>query len=595
MAEPLRPNEDPATAADGNGSSLSVRDPDGGVTRLVLSALGPPPLVVGRAADAQIRLDRVSVSRRHAELLADRRGGWRIRDLGSRNGTSVNGRPVAGEQPLHAGDRIGLGGFELELAVPSASSAGDVGPSEQTSATGGTAILLADALGGRVEALGEMAPPLVAAAHLTAITELSLELLRTADPCARAAALCRAMARPPFHGRWALVLRVDGADPDRAPEITCRVAGDAGPGPGEAPYVSRSVLRAVTLSNDAVLASNVPRAPRSAAGDAEHASNVEMSIVAAPQVAAVAAVACPLRREGPNPDVLLVTLPPRYGTGEWLALAALAAKQYEQAEAAWAARARAVAHAALERELERAREIQHRLVPPPDALARTQGRAFELAVAFVPSQHVAGDYVDALATRDGRVLVALADVSGHGMAAALVASGIHTLVHAGVRAGLGLAELMDNLNQHLCETLPGDAFATMVAAVLDPRTGAAEYVNAGHPPPFVVSADGSVRRLGEGQDASNMPLGLDAEPMQVGAASLEAGEMLALYSDGLTEMTDGRGQMLGLNGLSATLARLCAGGVDVAEVARELDQDLERRRAGRAPADDVSYLLAKRL
>ena len=573
-------------------ASVTIRDPDGRLARLDLAALGPRPLVVGRAADAQIRLDRASVSRRHAELADDGRGGWRVRDLGSRNGTLVNGQPVVGERPLAPGDRVGLGGFELELILPSAAPASPAGD--------GTAVLIADGPAGRVEALREMAPPMVAAAHLTAVNDLSRDLLRTADPCDRAAALCRAMARPPFHGCWAVVLRVNGADPDRPPEIACRVGGEAGFGPGDAPYVSRSVLRAVVRTNDAVMASNVLGQPGGT--EVGRFRNVEMSIPATPGDAAVAAVACPLRRDGTDLEVLYVALPPRYGTGEWLALAALAAKQYEQAGAAWAARGRAEAHAALERELDRARQIQLRLVPRPEALARTQGEALELAVAFAPSRQVGGDYVDALAMRDGRVLLALADVSGHGIGAALVASGVHTLVRAGVRAGLPLGELMDNLNQHLCETLPGDAFTTMVAAVLDPRTGDLAYVNAGHPPPFVVSADGSARRLGDGRDAANLPLGLDAdERMQVASDRLGAGQLLALYSDGLTEMADAGGVMLGRDGRAAALGRARRGGddadgtTDAAGVALVLGEALERRRAGRPPADDVSFLLARRL
>jgi serine phosphatase RsbU (regulator of sigma subunit) len=126
-------------------------------------------------------------------------------------------------------------------------------------------------------------------------------------------------------------------------------------------------------------------------------------------------------------------------------------------------------------------------------------------------------------------------------------------------------------------------------------------VNAGHPPPFVVSADGLARRLGDGRDVGNAPLGLDSdERIQVGSDHLGAGQLLALYSDGLTEMADAGGAMLGLDGLAAVLGRAFRGGGEMdgtgaAGVARGLGEALERRQAGRPPTDDVSFLLARRL
>ncbi|HEX8912443.1 MAG TPA: SpoIIE family protein phosphatase [Humisphaera sp.] len=569
---------------------LEVRDPQGAVRRIDLSAVGPPPLVVGRSPDVQVRLDSLSVSRRHVELTPDGLGGWRVRDLDSKNGTQVDGVPLTGERPLPPGSVVLLGGFELRL-VPAVAAADGVG---LLAPTAGPAVV-SDEPVDHVETLGQMEPPRVAAAHLTALSDLSRELLETPEPADRAGAMCRAMARPPFHGHWAAIVRLaageDGAEPQ--PLVVCQAGAPHGRVGRETAYVSRSLIRAVSRTGDAALASNVP-GPGGTGADAPP-ENIEISMAA--HILALAAVACPLRTAATaQPDLLYVTLPPRYATGEWLALAALAAKQYEQAEVAWAARRRAEAHAALEKELARARSIQQGLVPRAAALARVQGAELELAVGFVPSQHVAGDYVDALRTKDGRVLAALADVCGHGMAAALVASSIHTLAHASVRAGLGLGGTADNLNQHLCETLPGDAFATMAAASIDPQTGGVEFVNAGHPPPLVAAPDGTVRRIGGGDlEPSNLPLGLDDAPMVVGQDRLGPGDMLVLYSDGLTEATDTAGTMLGLQGMSDLIGRLYRDRATAQDVAAGLQAEFDRRRAGRPPADDLSFVLVRRL
>src|SRR5207237_776453 len=110
----------------------------------------------------------------------------------------------------------------------------------------------------------------------------------------------------------------------------------------------------------------------------------------------------------------------------------------------------------------------------------------DVAIGFVPCQAVGGDYVDALRMGDGRVLLAVADVCGKGMAAALVASSVYTLVHSGVQARMAFRPLMEHVNRYLCDTLTAGSFVTMFAAAIDPQTGEMEYANAGHPPALVL-------------------------------------------------------------------------------------------------------------
>src|SRR5258706_14702711 len=113
--------------------------------------------------------------------------------------------------------------------------------------------------------------------------------------------------------------------------------------------------------------------------------------------------------------------------------------------------------------------------------------------------------------KDGRVLLALADVCGHGLAAALVTSAVPTLIHAAVRRGADLLELVDGLNQHLCETLAGDSFVTFTALAVNPADGSMQYTNAGHPPPLVISRSGEVRQRPFRQ---NLPLATDFAPIE---------------------------------------------------------------------------------
>jgi serine phosphatase RsbU (regulator of sigma subunit) len=559
----------------GTNEFLDIRSAEGAYQRLALQGA---TMVIGRAADANILLESTTVSRQHAKLAKDEGGRWQIYDLDSRNGTLVNGRGVK-EHLLSPGDQIQIGSFQLTLVM---------GHSFKTTpAPGGvpynTTVHVSDDEG-RLSTLKDMEPPRVAASHLTTLSELSQKLLVTADPRQRSLELCRLMISRQFHGDWALLLRVQPGAGDEAPEILCEPQrGPAVLAHDQQPHVSRSLLRAVAQQGEAVLASNVKSA-------AAMPANVEMSIAAS--VKALAAVACPLRSDERGLELLYVTLPPQYGTGEWLALASLAAKQYQQVEEAWEARARAATHAALERELEGAREIQMRLVPKAAALAGFKKNGVDVAIGFAPSRFVGGDYVDAVMLKDGRVFLTVADVCGHGLAAALVTSAVHTLVHAGVRAGLDLRALVDGLNQHLCETLRGDSFVTFIGLALDTANGAIECVNAGHPPLLMATTKG-VRSMEAGM---NLPLGLDAAPLEAQSETLGPDELLMIYSDGLSEQADESGKMLGIRGLTEKIQQMCvARGIAPESVAGQLGEFLAQRQGGRPPEDDQSYLFARRV
>jgi serine phosphatase RsbU (regulator of sigma subunit) len=308
------------------------------------------------------------------------------------------------------------------------------------------------------------------------------------------------------------------------------------------------------------------------------------------QMAAVCAVACPLRAGGSESeptDVLYVTFPPQYGTGEWLAVAALAAEQFRLAESAWDARLRAQAHAMVERELEKAREIQQRLVPSDPAFP-----GLDANIGFYPCRWVGGDYVDVALAPDGRVLLAVADVCGKGLPASLVSSCLHTLVHSGLRAGQPLPALMRGINEHFCRHMSEYSFATMLAVLIDPKTGELECVNAGHPPGLLIGADGSVRAL---QTAVNFPLGVCEDVPEGQRESLGEGELLAMFTDGLTETRTGEGQLLGTQRLGEELRKLYSGKEAAAEVGKRLKAMLDKLLGPRLPDDDRTFVLVRRV
>ena len=558
---------------------LDVSDASGRSSRL---ALAGRHLLVGRSPEAQVHLDRATVSRRHAEITCDPFRRWWVRDLGSRNHTYVNGRLVE-EQVIRPGDSIAVGEFTLRvvtLDTPGfALSASSAGPAGDWATTCVSVPVEGEGDGRDVSRLTEIAPPRIAASHVSSLNEFGQQLLRTDSPPERLAMLCRLMVRREFHGRWAAALRIAKDRPREQAATICPAASAEG-WEDRAMYVSQSVLKALLEREDAVMASNLPAIRPDAA-----AAQISIS----PAQLALSAVAAPIRSDPQTLDLLYVVLPPECGTGEWLALASLATKQYQQAEEVWAGRAQREAHAGIERELEQARVIQMRLVPKPLAVP-----GVDFAVGFKPCRWIAGDYVDVVRTAQGKLFLTLADVCGKGLPAALVASSLHTTVRLAVRAGMDLASLARYLNEHLLETMHYQTFVTMVCAVLDPETGCFQYINAGHPPPLVLGPGSELRAL---KAEMNFPLGLsDDDPIQTCEECIQPGQLLVFYSDGIIDLTNPEGKHLGSDGLREQVARLYAAGPDLpaAELAERFSRTLDDVQAGSLPLDDRTFLLVKR-
>jgi serine phosphatase RsbU (regulator of sigma subunit) len=543
-------------------ATILLRDPDGHIQRLPFAA---ERMIVGRTADAAVRIDHALVSRQHAELWRDISGRFHIRDLKSRNGTFVNGQPIT-DHALQTGDQIAIGAFVLTLEAPPLT----------TSTRTSTRILLAAGDPGRLSTLKDHEPPRIEVSHLMTLNEFSQKLLDTPNPADRSAALCNLMVGLQFRGQWAVIVRLSLDPSDDRPELLSDAHGGIST---REPHLSRSVLRRVRETGEAVLASNMGL-------PANQEMNVEVSI--SPQVMAMAAVACPVLKQPTFLDVLYVMLPPTLGSAEWLALVNLAVKQFQQAESAWAARRQAEEIAGMERELERARQIQMRLVPTDPKFA-----GLELAIGFVPCKWVGGDYVDALKMPDGRTLLTVADVCGKGLAAALVSSSLHTMVHAGVLGGLGPREIMSNLNHYLFQTLPDDSFVTMIAVAIDPATGEIELVNAGHPPAMGVAPGGEPRTLDVDM---NMPLRVETAEITSSRLTLAPNELLALYSDGLSELQISDVDFLGIPGLATELkAAYPSPQTATQAVAAQLNHRLNTLQGPRPSSDDRTFLLARRI
>ncbi|HYX26659.1 MAG TPA: PP2C family protein-serine/threonine phosphatase [Thermoanaerobaculia bacterium] len=186
-------------------------------------------------------------------------------------------------------------------------------------------------------------------------------------------------------------------------------------------------------------------------------------------------------------------------------------------------------------ELEVARELQSELLPHD--LPAVSGYSF--AHSYRTANEVGGDYYDVMALPDGRLALMVGDASGHGMASGLVMAIANAILKTALDLDPTPERVLAVLNRTLCRTGTKRTFMSVFYGVLEPATGEMEYASAGHPYPLLRRADGRIEELGNG----GFPLGIrDPLPLVTRRVTLEPGDLLVLYTDGLPEAVDSLGK-----------------------------------------------------
>jgi sigma-B regulation protein RsbU (phosphoserine phosphatase) len=246
------------------------------------------------------------------------------------------------------------------------------------------------------------------------------------------------------------------------------------------------------------------------------------------------------------------------------------------------------AHERIESELNIARAIQLGLLPLPldaDALA-----AVNLYALMQPAKEVGGDLYDYFMISERELCLAIGDVSGKGVPAALFMAITRTLIRAAAGEFSNPEGIVGRVNQRLAENNPNIMFVTLLVGVLNLESGELRWVNAGHPPPLLVTAAGEATVLaGRGGPACGVALEATYKSR---AVTLAKGDMLIGYTDGVTEAMTGAGEQYGLPRLLAVLAH--PDGEVEGEVRRVL-ADIESFTAGEEPSDDITMIAVRRV
>lgn len=213
-----------------------------------------------------------------------------------------------------------------------------------------------------------------------------------------------------------------------------------------------------------------------------------------------------------------------------------------------------------EEDLEQARALQAAILEDRGAGV---GLSQDCRALMVPARHIGGDFYDILPLPDGRIGLTIADVSGKGVQAALFMAISRTILRDAARRCPTPADCLARANRLLCRTNPMSLFVTVFYAILDPRTGELAFANGGHNPPMLARAgDGTVSEV---PPTDGIALGvMEGMSFDDGTLTLQDGDLLLLFTDGVTEAMDPQGQLFGEERLEAFLKTIPAGAGAVA-------------------------------
>ncbi len=476
---------------------------------------------LGRAPDCQIVLADVSVSRQQARISARDNAYW-IEDLQSKNGTRLNGTLIQEARPLSPGDKLEIGPIVILFSGQERKTArlGDTGAPGEMRAVPVMELVGSPGSETRIAALQAL-PPQRVSYLLQSVDRVGRELLQH-RPLGELLQFVVELTSEVVRADRSVLLMREGED------LAVRAVRHGGSGLGGEIVVSRSIARKTMEEKQAILTSDAQHDPRFK----EQQSIIRQRIHSA--------MCVPLWHEdhvlgvlyvdniaAPFPfaeeDLRILTL-----IGHLAAVKIRETEIYEDAEK----------RKLLEEELRRAASIQQGLLP----LEPLVHAPFQVAGRNLPSQNVGGDYFDFIECEGGALCVALGDVAGKGMSAALLMANLHANIRAQIETGRPLPEMIGRVNRAIFRAVRGQRFITFVIASLDPSTGRVQYVNAGHNPPVLLRAGGEVETL----DKGGFLLGVfEDATYEMADVSMNPGDLLVLYSDGVTEAMDADGNEFG--------------------------------------------------
>jgi len=526
-------------------------------------------LTIGRSPSCLLSFpQQKALSRTHVRF-AREGDSWTIEDLGSSNGTLLNGARLQGKRGIEAGDIVRMG--EIELLYEHVESASGlvgaefeaeaaVSPKTNFQYTDLHAILARSK--GASTVFGRPAGVRPISDALTALLKVGREL-GAHQPLEQLFETILELASDAVGARRGLLMTVEGD------ALVVRARR------GESFRISRSISDRVLREKVSVVVADVAVDPTWELHHSIVAQGIR-SLMAAPLqtddrvIGLIYLDSTGTSQPFSSADLDLLTV-----------MANVAAMRIERERLALVEKEQQF----LESELRQAAEIQRQCLP---AMA-PQVTGFTLAGFSQPCRTVGGDYYGYFERGDGRVCIVLGDVAGKGMAAALLMMNLQARVQILAEDADDPAVIAERLNRTLKPICPSNRFVTLFVMILDPATGDLAFCNAGHEPPLVVRAGGDIQPLLEGGPV----IGLFANlPYERGDCRLELGDAVVLFTDGITEARGSDREEFGTDRIGEVFR--ARNGASATAILESLDAAVKTWLAGAQAHDDVTAVVLVR-
>lgn len=491
-------------------------------------------LVVGRSKNVDLQLDDASVSRRHASIALDQ-AVWRLVDLGSANGTDLNGRPVSAPTAIADGDTIAFGGVVAVFTTTAATAAAPapVRNVKLVESHPGQVVLSipAELQHGLVQDTHHVRRTLQARLDfldsLSKLTDLIFD-----EPRLLEFVLDHVLDSLPQADR-SCVVAFDPATAHVQP-LASRTRG----GKSAEIAVSRTLLADVVARREASLIVEGPSPDKWRTAESFVLHRIR------------SAICVPLIFNGEIHGVLQVdngTSPMPFEQAD-LDLLRAVAHQVAMTLAYARLHASAVEQKLIEHDLQLARRVQQQFLPErPPTLP-----GFAFTVDYVPALGVSGDFYDFLTFTPERTGIVIGDVSGKGVSAALYAARVSSELRFIAASQSEPGVILNLLNNRFADAGPDGMFVTMLLAVVDLRTGRIAIANAGHPAPIIRTSLGATEELGgTGQPPIGVIGGIDFAQYE---RAMGARDVVAFFTDGVSEALDRQRVLFGEEGLARVMA-----------------------------------------
>ncbi|MBW3539774.1 MAG: SpoIIE family protein phosphatase [Planctomycetes bacterium] len=553
--------------------------------------------VIGRLPECSIQLQSNMVSRKHARLI---REGDRVfvEDMGSGNGTFVNGQKIENRVELSHDDRLKLGPillrFESDSPPPKKPE-----PAPGPKSAPGTATVTGDAMSTvsdgdgafnfELDSEDEDSATLMGTvdnasgfgvleaqpeAKLKGIIEIARSLAGTVDTRAILPRILDTLFGIfPQADRGSILLK----DPQTAKMIPAaqkhrRDEEDS------TVRMSRTILNKVLKDKQGILSADAASDSRFEASESISALTIR-SMMCVPLLDLAGEPMGVINIDTQNP----VKQFKEEDLGLLLAVAGQAALSYESARLL-------VSHMEKmkrDSEMRIASNVQQALLP--DKLPTVEGYRF--FASYDSAQEVGGDYYDAMILSDGKVCLSFGDVAGKGVPGAILMSRIASVVQSTMRFTSDVGEAIQAINNHMCARSVEGRFVTYVLVVIDLETHEMSLVNAGHMSPLIRRPDGSIDEFGD--ETIGIPIGImDEYPYDVVSRKLEPGETVVIVTDGVDEAMNPDGE---LYTKERVVEFVKANSPDPEELGKALLADVRRHANGRPQNDDITIMTFGRL